>query len=322
MAKVTTRVTEAHGVLERAVGGALPDGGAIWEATLITEGSGSSGEYTGDLLAASTRAFVAASGSPDGIATKNFFKHLSWHDDEHDPRDQWGYLTESAWYEEGVGLKAQIRILPHWREVVESLADEGQAQLSIYAAAAVNEETGELVAILPHITNSVDMVSHPGRPGSELARKIESARESYKPDAASASGERENEMDEKQVKALIEAALTTQLAPIVSFVSESTASKAQETQAQVDAEALSAARKEAVEAYRAADKLITDADLLEPQAAELRERAVDGEDITKAIESAKAIKEAAVKAVTESASAGVGVGNGGGSATEDWSVNL
>lgn len=314
-------VHETHlGVLERAIGEAASDGSVVWEATLITEGSGSSGEYTGELLAASTRAFVAAEDSPEGIATKNFFKHLSWHDDERDPRDQWGFLVESARYEPGVGLKAQIKVLKHWVPVVKNLAAEGQAQLSISAAAAVNEETGEIVAILPHITNSVDMVAHPGRPGSELARKIESAR-AYRPGTASVSGERENDMDEKQVAALIEAALTTHLAPLTSFVNESKGAKAQEAQAKVDTEALGTARKEAVEAYRAADKLISEAELLEPQIAELRERAANGEDITKAVESAKAIKDAAVKAVTESGNSGVGVANGG-SVDEDWSVGL
>lgn len=316
----TQRLTEVRlGALGRVVESVESDGSAIWEATLVTEGTGSSGDYTPELLAASTRAFVAAEDSADGIATKNFFKHLSWHDDEHDPRDQWGYLVESAWHEPGVGLKAKIKVLPHWRDVVESLAAEGQAQLSIYAAAAINEETGEIVAILPHITNSIDLVSHPGRPGSELARKIESARESYKPGVTSASAEKGNTMNPEEVKAAIAEAVA---AARVAFVNESTAAKASEAQAKVDAEALESAGTTAVAAYKVKAEAIEAAELLPAQATELRERAERGEDITKAIESAKVIKTEAVKAAAEAAAKGAGIGNGAGADDDDWGVSL
>jgi hypothetical protein len=306
----TIRIDEALGklLLERKDGN-------VFEVVLITAGEGSSGNYTPELLEQSVSAF------PKG--TKHWFKHLGWMDSSgHDPRDQWGVTIEDAWYDPArEAIVAKSKVFPRWLEVIEDLVAEGQAEMSISAAAAINEETGELIAILYHRTNSVDLVDYAGRPGSEIVQKIERARESYKPGAASASVEKGSNMDEEKVKALIESALDAKLAPLMGFVNESAATKAQEAQAKVDAGALSAAGEKAVEAYRAADALIAEADLLAPQVADLRERAAKGEDITKALESAKSIKEAAVAAAKQSVEEGVGIGNGA-AADEDWSVTL
>lgn len=68
-----------------------------------------------------------------------------------------------------------------------------------------------------------------------------------------------------------------------------TESGSKETQAAVDADALSTAVKAGVQAYADATAAIDAAELLPSQEADLRDRAANGEDVTTAIESAKVI---------------------------------
>ena len=156
--------------------------------------------------------------------------------------------------------------------------------------------------------NSIDFVEVPGADGAVVQLALESARrivehtvlreasgfavdlvgkrektpsrttERSKPGVTSAQEKKENEMDEKAVEALLEA----KLAPVVAFVNESKANKAAEAQATVNAEAVATAAKEAVGKFRESMKRIDDAELLEPIAESLIERAADGEDITDA----------------------------------------
>jgi hypothetical protein len=257
--------------------------GAVWEAVLITPGQGSSGEYTEDILEAAAAAKVFSAGA------KNWFKHKDYSWEQRDPRDQWGYHLEDARYEEGVGLVAPVKILGHWQDVIESLAEEGQAELSIYAAAAVNEETGELIALIPNVMNSVDLVDYPGRPGSRLAQKIERARESYKPAAESSAEEKEIRMDEKEkaeFAAAIAAAVAESLKPVVDFVTKTKDAEEKAAQATVDTAAIESATASAVQAFRKASEAIEAADLLPSQKAALIERAEKGEDIAEALDEA------------------------------------
>ncbi|UOE45981.1 hypothetical protein [Agromyces larvae] len=253
---------------------------------LITPGKGSSGEYTEEILeaAAEMKAFPAG--------TKDWFKHKEWRGEQRDPRDQWGFLLEDARYEEGVGLVAPIKILSHWVDVVESLAEEGQAELSIYAAAAINEDTDEIVAILPATSNSIDLVDHPGRPGSRLAQKIERARESYTPAAASAEEKKkETHMDEKERKALaaeLAAALAESLKPFVDFVTNAKTAEEKAAQAEVEASVVESAVTKALDSYEEQARAIREAKLFPSQEADLLAEARKGNDVTEAL--AKAVK--------------------------------
>lgn len=271
--------------------------GAIWEAVLITPGTGSSGEYTDELLeaAAQTKAFPAG--------TKLWFKHPEWRGQQRDKRDQWGVLAEDARWEPGVGLVANVKILAHWVDVVESLAAEGQADLSIYAAAAVNEDTGELLAIIPSPQNSVDIVDYPGRPGSGLAQKIERARESYKPAATSAE-EKETLMDEKEKRefaAAIVASVLESLKPVVDFVTNAKTAEEKAAQAQVDDQAIESAVSERFTSYEVAEQAVKDAKLFPKQEAALLADARKGIDVTGAIAEAKEIADEARTVLAEGA---------------------
>lgn len=264
-----------------------------WIATLITPGRGSSGTYTAEVLERD-----AAAAFPKG--TKLWWKHPEegQHAGDRDPRDQWGVLEEDAsWSEEDQEVQGQVRVLDHWKDVVNSLGTE--ASMSIYALAAFSEDNDGIVEELVGApTNSIDIVSYPGRAGSGLSRKIEAAREAAgKPAVEASAEEREGEHMEKVLEAI--AGLAETLKPIVAFVNESKSAKDVEAQAKVDAEALEAAATEAVSAYGKSVEAIEAAKLLKPTAEGLRARAAKGEDITGAIEAAKAADEEILAAAKE-----------------------
>lgn len=157
--------------------------------------------------------------------------------------------------------------------------------------------------------NSVDFVEVPGADGAIVQLALESAKkivehtmireavgfgidivgkrnktsspvgEGNTPGVTSAQEKKENTMDEKAVEAILEA----KLAPVLAFVNDSKANKAAEAQAKVDAEALADATKAAVEKFRESMKRIDSAELLEPIAESLSERAAGGEEITEAV---------------------------------------
>lgn len=175
--------------------------------------------------------------------------------------------------------------------------------------------------------NSVDFVEVPGADGAIVQLALESAkrivdhtilreasgfaiglagarektssviRRGEDPAAEASAEEREGEhMDEKVVEALVSRAIETALAPVIASVTESKAVQAAEAQAQVDAEALKSAATRAVEAYEEQVAAIEAAKLLAPIAEGLKARARQGEDITSAIESAKADSEKILEA--------------------------
>lgn len=147
-------------------GSAPVKSGNNWRAVLITPGRGSSGVYTEEMLREyGPQAFKKG--------THSYVDHPRDDDDIRSPKNLIGVLAEDARYEEGVGLVAELSIMPHWKEFVEAVAPH--TGLSIYAMGEGNyNESGEIVveSLVPHVQNSVDLVSYPGRPGSGLADKL------------------------------------------------------------------------------------------------------------------------------------------------------
>ena len=140
--------------------------GNRWRAVLITPGKGSSGIYTEETLREyGPKAFVKG--------THSYVDHPRNEEEIRSPKNLIGVLAEDARYEPGVGLVAELEIMPHWKEFVEAVAPH--TGLSIYAMGEGNyNENGEVVveSLVPHTQNSVDLVSYPGRPGSKLADKL------------------------------------------------------------------------------------------------------------------------------------------------------
>ena len=147
-------------------GSAPVKSGNNWRAVLITPGKGSSGVYTeGMLREFGPQAFTKG--------THSYVDHPSNDSDIRSPKNLIGVLAEDAYYEDGIGLVAELSIMPHWKDFVESVAPH--TGLSIYAMGEGNyNEDGEVVveSLVPHTQNSVDLVSYPGRPGSKLADKL------------------------------------------------------------------------------------------------------------------------------------------------------
>jgi hypothetical protein len=147
-------------------GSAPVKSGNRWRAVLITPGKGASGIYTEQMLKESgPKAFVKG--------THSYVDHPRDEEEVRSPKNLIGVLAEDAHYEDGVGLVAELSIMPHWREFVEAVAPH--TGLSIYAMGEGNHnEDGEVVVetLVPHVQNSVDLVSYPGRSGSKLAQKL------------------------------------------------------------------------------------------------------------------------------------------------------
>lgn len=286
----------------RESGGALRTAEAgKWAATLITPGTGSSGVYSEDMLAEHA-----------SIAFKKGMKLWWGHPKEgegpgdRDARDQWGVLDEDATYVPGEGVVGKIRLLPHWKDVVESLGD--QASLSVYVMGEADDE-GNITALREDVTNSVDIVSYPGRSGSGLKKKLEALGASQLPTAeSSAAKEKENNMDEKILEAIN--SLAESLKPVVDFVTESKNAEEKAAQAKVDDQAIETAVNEALESYDEKVKAIEAADLLPSQVEEIRAEARKGADVAPLIESAKKVRDEAVTHLAESGKAGHYVSEG------------
>ena len=146
-------------------GSAPVKSGDRWKAVLITPGTGSSGFYGEEMLAE-----YGPVAFPKG--THSYVDHPREEGEVRSPKNLMGVLAEDARFEEGVGLVAEIEVMPHWVEFVEAVAPH--TGLSIYAMGEGRYEDDELVveSLIPHIQNSVDLVSYPGRPGSKLADKL------------------------------------------------------------------------------------------------------------------------------------------------------
>ena len=174
-------------------GSAPVKSGNLWRAVLITPGKGSSGIYTERMLRESgPKAFVKG--------THSYVDHPKDEGDIRSPKNLIGVLAEDAYYEDGVGLVAELSIMPHWREFVEAVAPH--TGLSIYAMGeGDHNEDGDIVVetLMPHVQNSVDLVSYPGRSGSKLAQKL------YEAAISMINSESYHTDDEKKKKRKMEA---------------------------------------------------------------------------------------------------------------------
>lgn len=266
----------------------------VWRAVLITPGVGSSGNWLEETLRRDGPVALSK-------GAKCFVTHNRLENGEPDPFRMWATLDSDPWYEEGVGLMADIRVLTSWVDKVEEVAPHTALSVFLWAEA---DEHDNVTAIIPDIQNGVDMVVYPGRAGSSLVEKLyESARmESQKNSAVKSASENEDtkglsEMEIKDVSDKVDA--------LDAKIDSLFASKQVEAEAAATDEAIQAAVKEALKNH--AEKAKTalaaveaaKADLLPSQVATLTESALKGEDVTASIESSKAIATEAKKHFVE-----------------------
>lgn len=144
------------------------------KALLISEGVGSSGTYSAELLQRD-----GASAFPAGIHI--FANHLgneeAWErNGSRNINDLIGITTEAAtWDESERGLVAGIEIFPHARDFVESVWEH--VGLSVEASGVVSED-GTVEALVYSPLNAVALVPVAGR-GGKVQGLFESFRESY-----------------------------------------------------------------------------------------------------------------------------------------------
>jgi len=255
----------------------------LWRAVLITPGKGSSGIWSEDIIKRD---------GPHALkkGAKCFVTHNRLENGEPDPFRMWATLDSDSWYEEGVGLVADINVLPSWVDKVEEVAPH--TALSVYLMGEADEQ-GHITAILEDVQNGVDMVAYPGRPGSALVNKLYESAKAISENESPATPVAEDE-DTKGLLQM-EQDVKDEFAALNSKFDALLASKQAEAQADVDQKAVDAAVEVALEAKLEAVKVslaaveAASADLLPTQVKSLTESAYRGEDVTASIDAAKAI---------------------------------
>lgn len=276
--------------IREASGTAIAKKGKRWLVVAATPGQGSSGYYSAEVLREyGPKVF--------GPGTRAWLDH----DTSRKLTDLVGVYEDGAyWNEETQRLEAVLTpATKAWEAFLDEIGDKARA--SIYASGD-KDENNNVTALYPTRDASIDLVGYEGLVGSGVVHELyESARRSValeeKPGGTSPQEKEKNEMDEKLVERF-----ETAVASLVSVQERA----AEQKQVSVNAEALSAAKIEAVEAFDAARKLIDAAEgLLPVQREALFEAAKRGEDVAPLIEREKTVAEQAKAAVlSESAEDG------------------
>jgi hypothetical protein len=290
---------------------AIKASGGRWRAILAVPGQGSSGKYSAEMLQR-----FGPSAFPPGM------KAYINHDENRDPRDLLGTYPEGAFWDAEHGsegaLVSELLPLPRYSDFVAEVAPH--VGLSIFALGKSDEE-GNITELLYDRMNGVDMVGYGGLEGSGLAEKLSEKANTLLEIARATTpvvAREKDSMTPEELKAILAEAL----APVISFVSEQKlAAEAARLAALPAAESTEPTIGEAVEAYAAASVTVRDAQLFPLQEAALLASLAKGEDITAALETAKAIKSEATATVGASAPVGGRRSEAAGD-TADYSLGL
>ena len=272
--------------IREASGSLATLGGGKYRIKVIEWGQGSSAFYPKEVLQRDgAKAFPAG--------TKVFANHPSEQESfdrpERDVTKIVGKLLSDAVYEDGA-LYADVYFSEKFAKHVEEFKDT--LGMSIYASgkSEAMEIDGNVRNVLTEFYedpfNSVDVVTVPGAGGAILERLTESYKRALsveEPTVALTEGQ-----DEKG-KIVEDTKVLEAIESLTALVESLLDAKEEEVKAEADAEAVAAEAQARIEAYDAAIVAIDAAELLPSQAASLREAAKRGEDVTEAIEAAKAI---------------------------------
>ena len=168
---------------------------------LIAPGWGSSGYYSKETLRKAAPVFAAG--------TKMFWNHQTAAEEAARPEgdlDQLaGELLEDATYNEngsaGPGLYARARVFDRYTAAVKDLKDSIGVSIRAYGRAETGEAEGRKGPLIKEITaaKSVDYVTIPGAGGKAL--------ELFESAGRVPVSQKENQMNEEQIKALIESGI-------------------------------------------------------------------------------------------------------------------
>lgn len=253
--------------------------GNRWRVIVARPGQGSSGYYSEDLFRRDAHKIIAP-------GAQSFINH----DDSRNPKDMIGVFPESAYFDEvEKAVVAELEVFSHWQSFVEEVGPH--CGISLYAMGEA-DENGNVTAIYEDRLNGADLVARPGLLGSGLAEKLyESAVAGSNETPGTPPAERKDN-ENMELEKVVEAveALTAQ---VTALVAEKESTKAEKAQVDADAQAVA----EALEKFESAVKAVDEADLLAPQRESILSAAKRGEDVAPLIESAKAVKAAALEAV-------------------------
>lgn len=217
----------------------------LYKAVLITPGMGSSGYYSEDVLRASVDAFPSE--------THSYVMH-SKKDEQRSPEKLLGVTVEDAWYEDGVGIVAELKPMAHWAAFLEEVGPYTGLSIQAEGRGSKKEMDGKEVfvveALLPNTMNSVDLVSYAGR-GGHIAESLyeEAVQKSAQSEPSAGTEKKEYEKMatlEEQLPALIEG--------VSKLVSAQEASISKVDADKAEAVKVAEAVKSAVEAARAVAK--------------------------------------------------------------------
>lgn len=283
-----------------------PTTGGRWKVVLAVPGKGMKGNYLEETLRRDGPAAFPAK-------TRSYIGHAA--PQNRDPRDQLGTYPDGAYYEDGVGLVAELKPRPGYKSLLEELGED--AELSIYADGEKDDDDN-VTAIYPGRANSVDLVAYGGLEGSGLKEKLY---ESYTKPDGTPQDKKEGSMDKEIVDAL--AALKNSIDTAFAGGAPKADTR---TTAEIDAEVESKVKDQvattvdaALTTFETQMKAVDAADLLPSQVESLRAEARKGVDITPLIESAKAVVADAKKTLlSESYSEKLAKGDGSSNLTENW----
>ena len=284
----TTRLSEA--------GTILADADGSFPVILIEEGPGNTADYPREFFTQENADALA-----EALSFPRHPKELDkpWH---RPSTDAIGSIEKTVTIAESatgkMQMKSRFRPAASKPEIGPYIKEFGsKLGLSIYIDSETREDpiTGRKIAVRLNGADpykSVDLVIAPGARG-----KFERVSESLGLlPSASATAEEQNkeiEMDEKQIGDAVTKAITPLAEAVASLATSLTATKVAEAtataQAQADSEAVDKAVSERVEKFQKADAAISAAKLGESLSADLRARALKGEDVTDGIEFAKKV---------------------------------
>lgn len=256
--------------------------GSRWRVIVAVPGKGSSGDYSVEMLKRDAEKIT-----PPGA--QSFINHEA----DRKPTDMIGTYPDGSYWDEDEGeegaVVSELEVFSHWQDFVAEVGPH--CGMSLYAKGEMDKD-GNITAILEDVYNGCDLVARPGLKGSKIANELyESAVKASSEDPNPAAGKDNEEGEDMELKDVVDA-----VAALSAQVSALTDAKATEDAKTAQVEADQSAVTAAVEAYDSARKAVDAADLFDVQKDAILESAKAGVDVAPLIESAKAVKQAAVEA--------------------------
>lgn len=274
----------------------------VYSVVLISEGEGSSGKYSAELIQNSAHVFEGRGSylnhpidpakphlrPVEGITGRISNVHVGEDDGKVALLADY---TPDKWHAEWVAEYADLIALSIYCGADGEVMEDGRLDVH-----SLDDQD-------PY--RSVDLVSAGGRGGrfkraEESLRAIESSLgipQDNKPGATAAPGEKERNMEIKELAERFDAFAKT-LEPVVAFVAEQkAAADAAVAEAETKVTAATEEKDAAIEAYSAAVTAVSEAELLPSQETEILAAAKAGKDIAPLLESAKKVVDEAKQAV-------------------------